>query len=748
MSREPHSSSTPPNTTTQAKSENGLGWLSDVTAGLVVGVLGVAVTISLAVLVYANSFGAWLPEAIGLALLSTILLGLVVAVASSLPGMFAQIQDAPAAILAVAAAGLVASFPSGADARDAFVTVVVANALTTVVCGIALLALGAFRLGRLVRYLPYPVVGGFLAGTGWLLLLGGIGVMSGTGIDLARLHELFGADVWPRWLPGVALAVVFLAATRRLRHFLVWPALLVASVAGFFVVMAVGGGSAAAWREAGLLLGSFQEGSLLRVFDYSELGRVSWPAVAGHAATTATVAFIATMGVLFNSSGLELATRRRLDLNRELIAAGAGNLLAGLGGGLVGYQILSFTALNFQIGTGKRLASLVAVATIVLVVAFGAPLLAWVPMTIVGALLVFLGLAFLQEWIVDAYAKLAKLEYAVVLLILAVIATFGFLQGVAVGLFVALILFVVSYSRTEVVRHALSGATYRSRVARTASEDRRLDELGHRLFVLELQGYVFFGTANKLLNQVLQRLDEQPPAEFMLIDVRHVTGLDATALMGFEQIAQVTQQRGARLVIASARPRFRAQLERSGLLGDEAHGVAAFDDLDTALEWCEDRLLDAPDRSSEAFVVRLARMLREPDQAPQIAGYFERVTLAPEDVLMREGDPADALYFVESGRVSARLEREGSDGIPGQSVRLESMRGGGMVGELGFFTGGARSASVVADEETVVHRLTRDGMQRMRTHAPALATDFQELALRLLSERVRHLVDVVEALRR
>ena len=91
-------------------------------------------------------------------------------------------------------------------------TVVAAITLTSLLAGVFFWVLGWLRQGSLVRYIPYPVIGGFLAGTGWLLFQGGLGVMSDASLTLAHLPTLFQADLLLRWLPGVVLAVGLLLA--------------------------------------------------------------------------------------------------------------------------------------------------------------------------------------------------------------------------------------------------------------------------------------------------------------------------------------------------------------------------------------------------------------------------------------------------------------------------------------------------------------------------------------------------------
>lgn len=715
-------------------------------AGTIVGFLAVVLSISLAVLIYGGELSEHLVDGIGLALLSTAIICTVVALFGSLPGAVATAQDAPAAVLAVAAAGIVAALPPSAG-ESGFVTVAATCAVATLVTALLMVLLGAFRLGNLVRYLPYPVVGGFLAGTGLLLFTGGVGVMTGVQPSVASLGRFLEPGLLPLWLPGMVFAVLILIVTSRADHVLVWPGLVLGAVALFYLVWLVSGASLASWREAGLLLGPFPDASLLRPIAYRTLGEVRWGLVAGQAGTVASVAFIALMSLLLNASGLELVTRRKIDLNRELRAAGLGNLLAGLAGGMVGYQVLSFSALSHRVGTGSRAASLTVAAVVVLSLVFGASLLAYLPTLVVGGMLAYLGLSFLLSWVWDAYFKLRRLEYAIVLLILLVIAAFGFLQGVAVGVVAAAILFVVSYGRAEVVKHALDGAAYQSRVSRGALERRYLAARGDELLILQLQGYLFFGTANGLLERIEARLEAPPPVRYLVLDFRQVTGLDATALMSFEKLMPLARQRGLIVVMSGLAPALARRLEQAGLDGDEREGarLARFATLDAALEWCEAQLLAAPEAVPAApapLEARLGDALSR-EWVARLLAYFDKTEVAAGHYLMRQGDAPGALYFVESGQVTARFEHQGQP-----PVRLETMRGGSLVGELGFYGGGSRTASVVADEPSTLYRLSSEALGRMTQEDPELAAAFHKLVVQLLAERVAHLMRVVEALQR
>lgn len=718
----------------------------NVLAGAIVGLMSVAISVSLGALIYSGPLGAYQLNGIALALLSSAVVGLLVASFSSLPGMVADAQDAPAAILAVAAAGIASGMPAGAAPEATFATVVATMGATTVVTGLLFVVVGTLKLGRLVRYLPYPVVGGFLAGTGWLLLVGGLSLMAGFQPGPGQVMDLFATEVWLRWVPGVVFAIVILAVTQRFDHAMVWPVLLFGGTAAFFLAMAFLGGSPAGWREAGLLLGPFPDANLLRPFDPSDLRLVHWASVAQHGATAATVAFLSLMSVLFNATGLELATGRKVDLNRELRVPGIGNLFAGALGGIVGFQVLSFTILNYEAGTGSRVSALTAVAVIVATLLFGATMLGSIPTMVIGGLLVYLGLSFLNEWVYEAYRKLPRLEYAIAILILVTIATIGFLQGVGLGLVLAVVLFVVNYSRTEAIRHALSGAHYQSRVKRDPRERDYLAARGDDLLILQLQGFLFFGTAHTMLERVETRLNRTPSCRYLLLDFARVTGMDATALASFETLVRRARTGEFAVILTGLAPTVKRQLEHTGVRAASGGPVHTFESLDDGLEWCESRMLanaDAAGQASPAFEERLEALMGGGVRFGDLLPYLDELEFQPGQLLMRQGDAPDVLYFVAEGQVTARLER------PGDShVRLETMRSGSLVGELGFYTGGIRTASVVADEASSVYRLSAEALERMTRDEPALAAVLHQLIVRLLADRVVHLMTVVRALQR
>jgi SulP family sulfate permease len=459
----------------------------------------------------------------------------------------------------------------------------------------------------------------------------------------------------------------------------------------------------------------------------------------------AVVLILSVVGLLLNASALELAAHQDMDLNRELRVAGLANLVSGLSGGAVGYHVVDLSALCFRTGARGRLPGLVAGALCAAVLLAGAPLLAFFPRPILGGLLLFLGLGFLVEWLIDGWSKLPRADYAVVLLILMVIAGAGFLVGVAVGLGAAIVLFVLNYSRISVVRTALSGAEMRSNVERVAYHRRVLDDLGGHIYILRLQGFLFFGTANALLEQIRARVNDpsQPQVLYILLEFRRVTGLDSSAVISFVKARQLAEAQGITLLLANLSEEARCQFERGDL--SEGERLRFVPDLDHGLEWCENQLLDYRRITRVNLPLTLSAQLAdgglERENARRLMPFLEKVTLESGEYLLRQGDEADSMYFVERGGVTIYLELEGA-----QRVRLQSLESGTAVGEMGLYLGTKRSASAIADYTTVAYRLTRSALLAMKQQEPELAAAFHEFMIRQTCERLASVNRLLEAM--
>jgi len=741
-----------------AMAEGGLA--ADLVSGASIGTVMVIREISLAALVFSGALAPYVSVGVGLALASALVVRLLVAIRSSYGGTQASLQDAPIAVLAVAAAAIVAR-SGGAASDQTFLTVVAFGVAATVLCGLCFLVLGTFRLAHLVRFVPYPVIGGFLAGTGWLIAKGSVGVMSGTALHWDTLGVLVEPGAAARLASGLGIAVLLLVLTRVRRHFLIIPGVFATGVAVFYVVLGIAGVSAGQARGGGWLFGPFPEGGLWGPYVLDAVRTADWGAMLGQAGTVGSILLVSLLALLLNASGLEIAIRRDVDLNRELRVAGLANLGAALVGGMIGYQSCSLSVLASEMGGRGRRVGFVAAALTAVVLFTGPTFLAYLPKPVLGGVLLYLGASIMIRWLYVARSGLPRSDYLVLVLIVVAIGTLGFLQGVGLGILAAILLFVVRTSLVGVVKRECTGASCRSNVDRPNEHRRELDRAGDHVYVLQLNGYLFFGTADRLLQQVRGRATDpaKPPLWYLILDFGRVAGIDSSAVFSFVRMQQLAESRSFVMVLAHLSDTIRSQMEKGGVREQPGAATAkpipgeakpggvlrVFRDLDHGIEWVENRILERTGQSGAAESASLRetldRLFEGKVNLDSLMNYLEREEVPAGGYLVKQGDPPDGMIFIESGRVTVELALDG-----GKSVRLRTMQKGTIVGEVGWYMDQPRSASVLADSPTVIHRLSSAAVEEMSRKDPASALAFHACMARLLAERLVQANRSVEAL--
>jgi SulP family sulfate permease len=711
--------------------------MGTVVAGIVIGAVEVVFAVSFAALVFAGYFEFYfLDDGVGLYLGAAALTLAFMAWRAGSRGVVGGLQGTGAAMMAIVSASVVVH--AAGSPQDIFLSAIAAIMVAMVLSGVVFLWLGSRRRGDLIRLVPYPVVGGFLAGTGWLLFKGGIHVASRVSPYFTPLSDLLETSALQRWLPALGFGAILLIAVRVVKRPLVIPTVIGVGLVAFVIGMVATGSSIEEVREEGWLLGSFDSAVLWKTWTLEALAGADWLSVLESWAGIVTAVFVATFAILFNISGTELVLDRDLDTNQELKDASVLNVVSGALGGIPGYHALSLTALAEQMRVDARAAGLIAAAVPLAAVVFGASVVGLIPRMIVGGLLVFLGLAFIIEWVWDKRRRLPPLEYGVVLVILVGIIAWGFLTGVVIGLVLAVVLFAISYGRIELVREVAFGETYRSNVDRPATERAELRGLSDRVQILRVSGFVFFGSTNRLLERIRRRLEGDTPPRFLVIDLRRVTGVDSSAVVSFVKALTVADAAGSEVVFTAASDPVRAQLARGGVV--ESDGVVSFEpDLDRGLERCEDALLSAPDMA-EALVDHPAG--RRLDGLPSgLAAHLERVSVPAGTILLHQDDPPGDIFVLESGRLAVETVT-----AEGNRIRLRTLRPGVVVGEIALYTSVGRTADVVAEVPSVVLRIGRESIERLEAEEPELAAALHRWLATTLAERLTDTMRTLDVL--
>jgi SulP family sulfate permease len=702
----------------------------------VVAMMTVVMSVSFVALIFVNPITGFIGAGTSLMLLMAAILGIFMAIFSSYEGTIAIPQDRVAPIVALMASLIIHDMP-GATPERIGVTVLAAIATSTLLVGVVLFLLGAYRLGNIVRFTPYPVIGGFLAGSGWLLLTGSFRVVSGETFSFVNLREALVTGRLEAWIPCAIFGIVGYLAVRFSRHYLTLPALVFLSMIVFYCWLGLSHNSLANARDFGWILGAPPEAEVKQIPTFPSLLQADWGVIFNQYTSFIPLLLTSIVSILLNTSALELEADEEIDLNQELRAAGMANVAGGFAGGMIGFQSLSLSSLALGMGVKSRLVGLISAGACLFLLWFGTELLNYIPRFILGGILVYAGLSFLTEWVFDSYFRLLREDYFLVVLILAIVAVFGYLQGVGVGIIIATVLFVLKYSSVNVISNTLSGDSHHSSVDRSPDEARLLDDRGGQIHIVRLKGFIFFGSADNLLNSIRERQADSnlPTLTYVILDFQQVSGLDTSGLVSMSKLARLAKRAHFIILAASVPVDIQNSLRAAGLLGEGPSQIRIFRDRDFSIEWCENEILKKEISDIRKEIRSLPEILNglHPWQADTTAllHYLERLEVGKNHYLILQGDPSHDLFFIESGKVRVVVELDN-----GRTMRIRTMEPGTVVGEIGLYLNQPRLASVVTEEPCVIYRFSGESLQNMEKENPVLASAFHEFMVRVLAERV------------
>jgi SulP family sulfate permease len=411
--------------------------------GLTTGTVGVLFDLSFAALIFSGSLSEHLSVGVGLVLFSVAATRLLTALLSPL-GVVTDLGTVPTAILAWSAGAIAKDLSPTANSTEILITVLVAIALTSLITGMCLFLLGMLKVGAWVRSIPHAVVGGFVASTGWLLVKGGFKVMTEKPLGIPQLGFLLQPEVVIQWLPGLVLALYLLAIAQRRSHPAILSVSLMGAVAVFYIGLLCTGTSIAQASQQGWTMSAIASSDFWQPLSPAAITQVHWSVLPKQLTCMVTVVTVTAISLLLNLTGLELVTKQELNVNRELMIAGALNIFLGLGGGILSYHSLSKSVLAHKMGAKSRITTLVEASIFIAFPIMAISLVAYVPKAVLGGLLLFLGLSLLIEWLYTAWFTLKKTDYLVVQSIVLVSATIGFLQGLITGWLLAAALLTLS----------------------------------------------------------------------------------------------------------------------------------------------------------------------------------------------------------------------------------------------------------------------------------------------------------------
>lgn len=716
----------------------------DITGGVMAALVALPQAIPFGIMVFSPLGPGYVWLGVVSGLVSAILGSLACVTISSIRTQICGPRAATAIVLSSLVAALVAQPDLRlADGTPAAGAIFVLLCISVVAAGLIQILLGWLRIGQAVKLIPHPVLTGFLIGLAALLALKQLPVLLGleVGRDLwTAIADGAKLDPTPSLIAGVTLAAILIGGA--------WITKVPPIATGFVVGCLAAIGFTLAGGHAGPALsvtGSFHMplvplddsawAALFRVFENREF-------LATWVVYILIVAIVSSIEALLSLVAYDEATSAYSDSNRELVAQGFSNVVAGAFGGITSVGATVRTMTNRDAG-GRTALSVWIHSGVMATLLFMGGALSVLPQAVLAGIMLHVALNMVDWWpwrlARDVVSKDTRRKgqigtLAVVALTAAVTIGFDSLIAVGVGVILSIAVFARDMSR-PIMRRVTTGAALRSRTVRTLPAAEALAAVAGQTTIAQLDGPLFFGTADAV-RRWAEELDGQRTRQIIL-DADRIVDIDVTGAHILRQTATRLADKGIGAAISGLPandPRRRNLIDFG--LGD---AFEWFDDLDQALEWAEDRLLAdaAPTTLQSGLTAHLSvdhgalmAGLSDAEKA-FVSSLMREISYKRDSILFSEGDRGVDLFVLVKGSVRIELTRAA------RSIRLSTIAPGVVFGEMALLDERPRSATARAETDVIVKALSREAVAHLAKEAPGAAAILMHNLAREIASRLR-----------
>ncbi len=647
-----------------------LGKELDFSSGISVGLVrGFALAISIFALVsivFTDGLEPFALKGAGVFFVGTAILTLFVAIFGKFPAPVATVPIPVALVMIAIAQSLDLQ---GEELYMTYVTTIIGTAFLT---GLLFLILGSFKIAGFFRFVPFTVSAGALAGSGILILLFGLRL---AGLDWrpSTWDSLLEPMVSWKAILSVFLGVSLVVATRIWRAYWIVPFLFIAFCVLFHVGLLLLGISIDEARSAGMFLDAEWSVSLWPAFGLADLDAIQWGVVFTQIVSATVLFLVLLILTVVSFAQLELGANLEFDWNREFKLHGVANLLSGAGGGIPGATVASSTLPHIALHANTPITSIVIAITFIAFVFLGSEVLQLLPLPATSGFLIAISVPLISDWLIKSRKRLQAAEYSMLVLICFTIVIVGFLEAIALGLVLSLVFFVVRLSHVPLIKSQYTIRDRTSKTVRSIPEQSIIKVYGSRAQIYQLQGYVFFGSAHSLVNQLKEALTGELSLSCVVIDFKEVTGFDLSALDGLRVFIQRASSQSVKTILSSTTDKLVQEIKRDvpASLSDDVSWVES---EELALAEAEGVLLEnyEADVAADPDLRDLVRLSTNPeltqfldrqaqfeDLTGKLSDRFENIEYDDEAVITAPGEPHKGMQLLMSGKASV-LADDGS----------------------------------------------------------------------------------------
>lgn len=671
---------------------------------------------------------------------------IVLGIVASLIGGTKKLISAPAAPGAAVLSAFTLKLAAGNhhSVESIFLMVI----LVTLLAGLFQFLFGVLGGGKFIKYIPYPVVAGFLSGVAVLIFLSQLPKV----LNLPKGYNLFPDilrfDLWDfnTFLIGVvSIAVMFLAP--KLTK--VIPPAILALAAGITAYFSLSFFNPAMLSVADnhLIIGHIaSKGNFLQslLLPWNGFSKLDFSSLQIIFVTAMTLSILLSIDTLKTCVILDALTRSRHNSNRTLIGQGTANMLSGVFGGIPGSGCVGPTLVNVNSGGATRLSGILEGLFALTAFLLLGKLMMWIPFASLAGILLVVAYRMIDKEIFKLLSqKSTILDFFVVVAVVLTAVISNLLTAAGVGVAFAILLFLRDQIRGHVIKRKLMASQTFSKKTRLPDEIEVLIEKGSNAVIFELQGALFFGTTDQLFNELEPYFSK---CRYIVIDFKRVRSIDFTASRMLKQIAEQINENKGMLVLSSITTNLttgevlKKYLEEAGLLNVAHMYIKTFDVLDDALEWIEDKNLEEAnmaagieDKPLDISEFDLFFGLT-PDEISVLRRCAREKKFADGEKIFSKDDDGGEMFFIRKGQVKIMLPLSGGNVYH----HISTFPKGNFFGDMAFLDNEPRSADAVAEGNVEVYVMSRDDFNKITATDPKLAaTVFERLAY-VLAVRLRH----------